>query len=332
MLLYVLDAVNAVQPDRTVIVVGHGADMVTKRMEQDAPAPMSVEFVEQRVQRGTGDAVSVGLTIFGDPDPDDNELLLVLPGDTPLLLASTITELVDTHHQTRAAATVLTAIIADPTGYGRVVRNKDGRVKGIVEERDATEEQRAVREINTGIYCFRRNVLGASLRRLTPNNSQGEYYLTDVLAVLDEAGYTVSATTVEDPAEAQGVNDRAQLASAESVLRARTCQRWLTAGVTMVAPAQTFIDTTVELSNDVTLFPGTILQGRTVVGPGCEIGPSARLVDTVVGAGAIVENCVTRGAVIGEGAHLGAYSVLEQGDRVAAGVRTGPFYTPGRTE
>jgi bifunctional UDP-N-acetylglucosamine pyrophosphorylase/glucosamine-1-phosphate N-acetyltransferase len=331
MLLYMLDALVEVHPTRTVIVVGHGAEQVTKRVQQESAAFGRIEFVEQTVQRGTGDAVAVGLSAFTDPDPDDTDLVLVLPGDQPLLSPATIARLVELHDRTGAAATVLTAVLDDPTGYGRVQRAKDGRVKRIIEHKDADDDQRAIAEINTGIYCFRRNVLGPALRRLTPDNAQGEYYLTDVLAVLGDAGYTVSALVLDDAAEANGVNDRSQLAAAEAVLRTRTNRRWLAAGVTMLDPSQTFIDASVELSRDVTLFPGTLLQGATVIGPGCEIGPDARLVDTVVGAGAIVENCVTRSAEIGDGAHLGAYSVLEPGDRVPAGVRTGPFYTPGRT-
>jgi bifunctional UDP-N-acetylglucosamine pyrophosphorylase/glucosamine-1-phosphate N-acetyltransferase len=328
MLMYVLDSLTEVHADRTIVVVGHGADRVTKRLQEDAD--LHLEFVEQTVQRGTGDAVSVGLTAFADPDPDDHDLVIVMPGDTPLLTSETIAALVAEHRSSGAAATVLTAVLDDPTGYGRVVRGKHGKVKRIVEQRDATEDERAIHEINTGIYCFRRNLLGPALRRLSPNNSQGEYYLTDVVDVFVSTGSTVSAVTVHDPAEASGVNDRAQLAAAEAVLRSRTCKRWLAAGVTMLDPAQTFIDSTVQLAADVTLFPGTLLQGNTIVGSGSEIGPSTRLVDTIVGAGCIVENSVARSATIGDGAHIGPFSALEPGDSVAAGVRTGPFYAPSK--
>ncbi len=157
----------------------------------------------------------------------------------------------------------------------------------IVEERDASFEERAVDEVNTSIYCFRRDLLGPALRRLSPDNAQGEYYLTDVIGVLASAGYPVGATAVSDPAETQGVNDRAQLADAEARLRARTNRHWLLNGVTMLDPVQTFIDVTVELGRDVTLYPGTILQGRTTIGAGCEIGPDTRLIDCSVGAGAV---------------------------------------------
>jgi bifunctional UDP-N-acetylglucosamine pyrophosphorylase/glucosamine-1-phosphate N-acetyltransferase len=255
----------------------------------------------------------------------------VLPGDTPLVRPGTITELVAFHDAAADAATVLTAKVADPTGYGRVIRAKDGRVSHIAEHADATPDEQAVDEINTSIYCFRIDLLRPALRRLSPDNAQGEFYLTDVVGVLRAAGHAVGAYPVGDPAEVVGVNDRVQLAAAESELRARTNQAWLLAGVTMVDPQRIAIDVTVDLGRDVTLFPGTMLQGATRVGAGSEIGPSARLVDTVVGTDAVVEHTVARSATIGDGARVGPYAVLEPGSNVAAGAVTGPFYT-GRTD
>jgi bifunctional UDP-N-acetylglucosamine pyrophosphorylase / glucosamine-1-phosphate N-acetyltransferase len=331
MLLYVLNALADIDCERTVVVVGHGAERVTKRMQEEAANDLRLEFVEQVVQRGTGDAVGVGLTAYADQDPDDDEMVLVLPGDTPLLRSGTLSNLVEAQRIGNAAATVLTARLADPTGYGRIVRGKDGRVRGIVEQRDATDDEVSIEEINTGIYCFRRNLLGPALRRVSPDNAQGEYYLTDVIKVLATAGHKVAAMVLDDPSEASGVNDRIQLAEAEAELRRRTNARWLAAGVTMFDPAQTFIDTTVELGRDVTLLPGTILQGRTVVGSGCELGPGTRLVDTKVGQGSTVENTVARGAEIGEACRVGPFAVLEPGDSLPSATRTGPFYAPGRS-
>jgi bifunctional UDP-N-acetylglucosamine pyrophosphorylase/glucosamine-1-phosphate N-acetyltransferase len=327
MVMHVLHALDGLDVHRTVVVVGHGAERVTKKVQEQSPASLHVTFVEQRVQRGTGDAVIVGLTAFPDDDVDDTSTVLVLPGDTPLLRAETIAGLVHAHESGGHAATVLAARMADPTGYGRVVRGKEGKVLRIVEHRDATDDERDIDEVNTSIYCFRRDLLGPALRRLHPDNSQGEYYLTDVIDVLASTGHRVGAHVLEDPAEVQGVNDRAQLADAEAELRRRTNRRWMLAGVTMLDPAQTFIDVTVDLGRDVTLYPGTILQGRTVIGDGCDIGPDARLVDSVVGPGAVVENCVAHQAEIGEGAHVGPYAVLPAGTQLGAFERTGPFYT-----
>jgi bifunctional UDP-N-acetylglucosamine pyrophosphorylase / glucosamine-1-phosphate N-acetyltransferase len=325
MVLYVIDALADCDVARAVIVVGHGADRVTKKLQEEA-GDVVLEFVEQHVQRGTGDALSVGLTAFPDDDLDDGDVI-VLPGDTPLLRPPTIAALVREHQLSGAACTLLTAVSADPMGYGRVVRGKDDRVVRVVEERDATPQERAITEWNTGIYCFRRSLLAPALRRLTPENDQGEYYLTDIIGVLHDAGYPMIAVSTDDDIEPQGVNDRRQLARAESVLRQRTNEAWQGRGVTMLDPDRTYIDTTVRLAPDVTLFPGTLLQGETVVAEGAEIGPDTRLVDCVVGAGAIVQETVGRHADIGRGAVVGPFAVLEPGARVAPGARTGPFYT-----
>jgi bifunctional UDP-N-acetylglucosamine pyrophosphorylase / glucosamine-1-phosphate N-acetyltransferase len=205
-------------------------------------------------------------------------------------------------------------------------------VQAVVEHRDADAETLAITEINTGIFCFRRDVLGPALRMLSPDNSQGEYYLTDVIGVLRSTGHRVAAVVATDPAETNGVNDRWQLALAERELRARTNRRWLLAGVTMLDPRQTFVDVTVVLGRDVTLYPGTLLQGRTVVGDGCDVGPDTRLVDCVVGPAAVVENSVCRDAEIGARAHVGPYAVLPPGTVVASDERTGAFYTGAADE
>jgi bifunctional UDP-N-acetylglucosamine pyrophosphorylase/glucosamine-1-phosphate N-acetyltransferase len=200
-------------------------------------------------------------------------------------------------------------------------------VQAIVEHKAATPGQLAVREINSGIYCFDAELFWRHLDRIRPDNPAREYYLTDVIAVLRSTGHRVAAAIATDPGETHGVNDRWQLALAERELRARTNRRWLLAGVTMLDPRQTFVDVTVQLGRDVTLYPGTLLQGRTVVGDGCDIGPDTRLVDCVVGAAAVVENSVCRDAEIGARAHVGPYAVLPPGTVVASDERTGAFYT-----
>jgi bifunctional UDP-N-acetylglucosamine pyrophosphorylase/glucosamine-1-phosphate N-acetyltransferase len=325
MLLYVLDALGDCDVGRVVVVVGHGAERVTKTVQEEAPDVL-LDFVEQHVQRGTGDAVSVGLTSFPDDDLDDGDIL-VLPGDTPLLRPGTVAQLVQHHRETDAACTLLTARIADPTGYGRVLRGKDDRVRRIVEHSDATDEEREIDEVNTSIYCFRRSLLAPALRRLSPENAQGEYYLTDIVEVLYDAGYPVVSVVAGDPVETQGVNDRVQLSVAEAELRKRTNTVWLQRGVTMLDPERTYIDATAQLSTDVTLFPGTMLQGRCVIGAGAELGPDTRLVDCVVGAAARVEQTVGRDAEIGDRAQVGPFAVLEPGSHIPSDTRTGPFYT-----
>ncbi len=325
MVRYVLDALADCSVDRVVVVVGHGAERVTKKL-QSQDSDYLLDFVEQHSQLGTGDAVSVGLTAFPDVDGADDGDVLVFPGDTPLLRPATISHLVEQHRISGAACTVLTARLSDPSGYGRVVRGRDDRVARIVEHRDATPAQREIDEINTSIYCFRRSVLAPALRRLQPVNDQGEYYLTDVVEVLHDAGYGVAAVVAEDEEETHGVNDRAQLAAAEAELRRRTNHHWLRRGVTMVDPGRTYVDTTVDLATDVTLFPGTILQGHTVIGQGAEVGPDTRLVDCMVGARSIVEATTARDAEIGADAHVGPYAHLAPGTSVPDSTTTGPFH------
>lgn len=325
MVLHVLDALAGLPLDRAVVVVGHSAERVVKTLSEQAAPELALEFVEQHVQRGTGDAVGVALTAFADDDLEDGDLIVV-PGDTPLLRPETLIALVTAHRRSDAAATLLTAMLDEPAGYGRVVRGKDERVARVVEERDATPGEREIKEVNTSIYCFRRSLLAPALRRLTPENSQGEYYLTDVVDVLYTAGYKVVSMVASDPLETAGVNDRAQLAAAEAELRDRTNERWMRHGVTMIDPERTYIDATVSLEPDVTLFPGTVLQGRTVIERGAEIGPETRLVDCVVRRGAVVEQSVGRLADIGPDARVGPFAVLSPGCQLPAGTVTGPFF------
>jgi bifunctional UDP-N-acetylglucosamine pyrophosphorylase/glucosamine-1-phosphate N-acetyltransferase len=327
MVLYVLDALPAPELDRAVVVVGHGAERVTKKLTEDS-AGLRLEFVEQHRQRGTGDALAVGLTGLPEHDDEDDRDVLVLPGDTPLLRPETVAALVAEHRHSGAACTILTARLEDPTGYGRIVRvGNDDRIARIVEQADATPDDLAIDEINTGIFCFRRSLLAPALRLVHPDNAQGEYSLTDVVEVLAEAGHKVVSVVADDPDETRGVNDRAQLAVAEAELRARTNAAWLRKGVTMVDPASTYIDTTVTLAADVTIFPGTILQGRTAIGEGVEIGPGCRLVDCTVGEHTVLDHTVGRHAEIGDDCVVGPYAVLEEGARIPSGTRTGPFYT-----
>jgi bifunctional UDP-N-acetylglucosamine pyrophosphorylase/glucosamine-1-phosphate N-acetyltransferase len=326
MLLHVVDALSTMFVDRVVVVVGHGAERVTKTLHEGAPPDVTIDFVEQRVARGTGDAVSVALTAFPDDDVDDGDIV-VLPGDAPLVTPATLQRLVDEHRAADAAATLLTARLDDPTGYGRVLRDKDGRVRRLVEEGDATEAERAVDEVGVSMYCFRRSLLAPALRRLSPENAQGEYYLTDVIAVLSQAGHRVVAVVVDDPMESVGINDRFQLAVAEAELRRRINRAWMAAGVTMVDPERTVVDAAVRLAPDVTLHPGTMLQGRTVVGVGAVLGPDVRLVDCAVGDGARLEQTVGYDAEVGPQAAVGPFAYLRPGSHVAGGATTGPFYT-----
>jgi bifunctional UDP-N-acetylglucosamine pyrophosphorylase/glucosamine-1-phosphate N-acetyltransferase len=324
MLLHVLDALELLPLDRIVVVVGHAAEHVTKTLQEQLIGDVPVELVEQLRQRGTGDAVSVALTANAfDLDLEDD--LFIVAGDVPLLRAETLAMLATEHRRADAAATLLTARVPDPTGYGRVVRDDQGRVDRIVEQADANPDELAIDEVNPSIYCFRRGLLAPALRRLSPENAQGEYYLTDVIEVLRQAGHVVLAVEADDPTDAFGVNDRAQLAEAEAELRSRINVRWMREGVGMTDPTRTYLDTTVVLAPDVQLLPGTMLSGRTVVGAGSVIGPDTQLVDTIVGEGAVVRQTVARESEIGDGATVGPYVSLRPGTRLAAGAHVGTF-------
>jgi bifunctional UDP-N-acetylglucosamine pyrophosphorylase/glucosamine-1-phosphate N-acetyltransferase len=324
MLLHVVDALCALPLERIVVVVGHGAERVTKTLQEQLATELPVEFVEQREPRGTGDALSVALGAGAFDDLDAEDDLIVVPGDTPLLRPETLAALATEHRVSEAAATLLTTRPNDVEGYGRVLRDGHGRVDRIVEQADATEEERAVDEINTSIYCFRRNLLAPALRRLSPQNAQGEYYLTDVVEVLRRAGHQVHAMEA-DPAEVLGVNDRVQLAEAEAELRTRINAHWMREGVTMVDPGRVYVDATVELEPDVRLLPGTILEGRTVIGAGSVIGPDARIVDSVVGAHTTVSNSVVYESEIGDSCTVGPFAHVRAGTRLAHDVKVGSF-------
>jgi bifunctional UDP-N-acetylglucosamine pyrophosphorylase/glucosamine-1-phosphate N-acetyltransferase len=249
----------------------------------------------------------------------------VLAGDAPLVRAETIAKLATEHRRQDAAAAILTAVVDEPFGLGRVVRDKDGRVTRVVEHADATPEEREIHEINTSIYCFRRNLLAPALRRLSPENAQGQYYLTDVIAVLRDAGHSVIALEADDPREAIMVNDRVELAEAEAELRSRINRAWMRSGITMVDPTTTYIDAMVDLEIDVRLLPGTILEGRTIVGAGSVIGPDVRLTDVVVGERVRVSSSVAADCEIGDGCEVGPYAYLRPGTRLGPGAKVGAY-------
>jgi bifunctional UDP-N-acetylglucosamine pyrophosphorylase/glucosamine-1-phosphate N-acetyltransferase len=324
MLLWVLDALAALPLDRIVVVVGHGAENVTKTVQEQLESTVPVEFVEQHVLRGTGDAVAVALTAFAD-DADADDDLLVLLADAPLIRPETLAKLATEHRLGDAAATLLTARLDDPTGYGRVIRDARGGVERIVEQRDATPDELGVDEVNPSFYCFRRTYLAPALRRLSPDNAQGQYYLTDVVGVLRQAGHLVDGIESDDVSEVLSINDRVQLASVEGAMRARINEHWMSEGVTMIDPATTYIDAAVELESEVRLLPNTRLSGATVVRTGATVGPDCELVDTIVGRGAVVRQTVAREAVIDDDATVGPFVSLRPGTHLAAGAHVGTF-------
>jgi len=308
---HVLAAVADLDPEHLVVVVGHGRERVTEHLASIAPAAVAVV---QEQQNGTGHAVRValeGLEATGVA-LEGTGPVLVVAGDTPLLTTATLQALVDTHAAAGASSTVLTAVLDDPTGYGRVLRDGDA-VTAIVEHKDADESQRAVREVNSGVYAFDVAALRDALGRLTTDNVQGEEYLTDVLGLHVASGLVVAAVTADDSNETLGVNDRVQLAEARALLRDRTNTRWMRAGVTIVDPATTWIDSDVVLEADSVVERNTGLHGRTTVARGAAVGPDTTLTDVVVGEGASVLRSQVTSADIGAGATVGPELALRPG-------------------
>jgi len=303
--------------DRTLVVVGRGADEVTPHLAGIAPDAVPVL---QAAQRGTGHAVRLALEAV----PGEGTVV-VLNGDVPLLRPETLAALVTEHENAGAAATVLTAELADPTGLGRIVRDATGGLAAIVEERDATVEQRAIREINGGVYAFDGAQLSAALGKLTTENDQGEEYLTDVIGLFVAAGQRVVAYPATDPTETLGVNDRAELAGLRAVLRDRVNRRWMRDGVTILDPATTWIDVTVTLGRDVVLEAHTQLCGATAVGDEAVVGPDTTVVDSTIGEGASVVRAHVIGSEIGPRASVGPYAYLRAGTRLARSSKVGTF-------
>jgi bifunctional UDP-N-acetylglucosamine pyrophosphorylase/glucosamine-1-phosphate N-acetyltransferase len=317
---YPVDLVREAGVAGAVVVVAPGAGAV-----RAALADTGVAFVEQPEPRGTGHAL---LHARGAVPATATELLL-LYGDVPLLSAETLGALRARHRARRAAATVLTFVPADPTGYGRVLRGRDGRVRAIVEERDATPAERRGHECNSGIYCFDPQRLWPALEavgRRGRQNAQGELYLTDVIRQLARSGRRVEAVRVPDPREVAGVNDRRQLASLEALLRARTLDGLMGAGVAVVDPVVTYVDTSVTVGRDTVLHPGVRLAGRTVIGERCVIGMGCQLTDTTLGDGVTLRPyCVLDGSRVEDEATLGPFARLRPGTLVERGADIGNF-------
>lgn len=315
---HVLDTAHALAPQRIVVVVRHERDLVVAAVHDLAP---DVVVVDQDETPGTGRAVEMALDELSGFDGD----ILVLSGDVPLLETETLAGLVRAHRAGTAAATVLSANVDDASGYGRVIRDADGDVRRIVEQKDATDDEAAVTEINAGVYVFQAPALRAHLALVATANAQGEKYLTDVVALLRDSRLTVAVSSAPDAATALGVNDRVQLAEAARVLNARTVRRWQLEGATILDPATTWIDVTATLAPDVTVLPNTHILRSTTIASGATIGPDTSLVDCEVGENAVVTRADATLAVIGAGANVGPFAYLRPGTYLGEKGKIGTF-------
>ncbi|GAA3380576.1 bifunctional UDP-N-acetylglucosamine diphosphorylase/glucosamine-1-phosphate N-acetyltransferase GlmU [Streptomyces racemochromogenes] len=318
---HVVAASRELDPTHLVVVVGHAREQVAAHL---ADVDAGVRTAVQYEQNGTGHAVRMALEELGDDRPAGT--VIVVCGDTPLLTGETLRALAATHEADGNAVTVLTAEVPDSTGYGRIVRDPaTGAVTAIVEHKDATDAQRAIREINSGVFAFDGELLADALGKVRTDNSQGEEYLTDVLGILREAGHRVGAAVGSDHRQILGINNRVQLAEARALLNARLLERAMLAGVTVVDPASVFVDVTVTFGQDAVIHPGTQLLGATHIGEGAEVGPNTRLKDTRVGAGARVDNAVADSAVIGDLASVGPFAYLRPGTNLGVKSKAGTY-------
>jgi bifunctional UDP-N-acetylglucosamine pyrophosphorylase/glucosamine-1-phosphate N-acetyltransferase len=301
MLGHSLAAAAELSPGKLIVVVGHDADRVTAHARELVP---DVVIAEQDHLGGTGHAVRVALETVGTI----RGTVVVTYADTPLLTGATLARLVEERSATGAAAAVLTAKVPDPTGYGRIIRDERGAFAAIVEQADATPDERAINEINTGMYAFDGDLLADAVKRVRTDNAQGEEYLTDAVTVLRSDGYPVATVSCPDVEEIQGVNNLAQLAHARQVLNSRLLEAMMRAGVVIADPGSTWVDVTVDLAAGAYIGPATQLEGGTRVAAGARVGPGCLLRDTVVGPGAAVIKSVCESAVIGDGARVGPFA------------------------
>ena len=312
---HVLHTLSSLALVETYVIVGHGGEQVREML------PGDVRVVEQREQLGTGhaiDQVTPSLAGFGGQ-------VLILSGDVPLLGVETLQAMIDLHVESEAVVTLLSTEFVDPTGYGRVLRDGGGRVIGIVEQKDASDAQRGIREGNLGTYVASWPHLREALAALTPNNAQGEYYLTDAIAHLVQAGHHVACHLTDDPLEGEGVNTRAQLARLQAAYQRRTAESWMVEGVTVLNPETTVIGPRVRLGRDTVVEPGAVLLGDTTVGEHCLIGAYSQLRDVTCGDGVEVIHSYLNHATVGDGTHIGPYAHLRQGATLGRKVRLGNF-------
>ena len=319
LLVHVLAALEPLGLGQTIVVASPRKDLIAETVA-GAGSDAGVEYAVQEVPRGTADAVRQALPLL----TKGIGRVLVLAGDAPLITTETVAGLIERHEEKHAVLSVVSARVPDPAGYGRVARNDAGQVERIVEERDATDDERTIDEINVGTYVFEVEALGRALEQVGTDNAQGEYYLTDTVALMLSEGAAV--TSYEAPAvEATGVNSRVHLAEVSQTLRARANTRWMSEGVTIVDPASTYIDAGVTIGQDATIHPFTFLEGASEIGAGAEVGPQARVIDSQIGEGATVTFAVVRESEVGASASVGPFASLRPGTKLGPGGRIGTF-------
>lgn len=315
MVQHVIDQVSKLQIDKIVTIIGHGAEEVKTYLGNKS------EYALQNEQLGTAHAVMQAAEQLAE----QQGITIVVCGDTPLITAETMEQLFQHHEKTNASATILTAHLDNPTGYGRIIRNREGLVEKIVEQKDATDEERKIKEINTGTYCFNNKELFAALKFVSNENAQGEYYLPDVIEILEKKGGVISAFQTNDYSETLGVNDRVALAEAEQVMKRRINEKHMRNGVTIIDPNNTYIEADVQIGSDTVIFPASILKGNTVIGNDCEIGPHSQISNCQINDQTVINQSVVEDSIIGSGVKIGPFSHIRPDSTIHDYVKIGNF-------
>ena len=317
MLNYVLDAVETLGPKKTVVVVGHGAEYV-----KQVPDSKKIIFATQTRQLGTGHAARCASSALKNFKGD----ILVLNGDYPLITSNTLKKFIRSHNRKKADVSILTAIVEDPTGYGRIKRDLNGKVVSIVEEKDASRDEKFIDEINSGTYCVKSSFLWSALGKLNTKNRQKEYYLTDIVAQASKSSFIVNGVVVSDSDEVLGVNDRSELSFVESILKWRTNERLMHSGVTIIDPETTYISPVVKIGRDTTIYPNTFIYGSTQIGRNCVIGPSSWIEDSKLGSGITIKSsCYITNADIKKNVTLGPFAHIRPEAEIMDGAKIGNF-------
>jgi bifunctional UDP-N-acetylglucosamine pyrophosphorylase/glucosamine-1-phosphate N-acetyltransferase len=321
LIAHVIDGAKKLSPEKIFVVIGHQGDEVRESCIKRFGESL-FEFVPQNEQLGTGHAVNCVRSHL----ENDDSTVLVLSGDVPMIGEDTLAQLLDTHRSYNSACTILSVVLSNPTGYGRIVRDRDSAFIGIVEQKDADEKQLQIEEVNTGIYCFDSRKLFKALSRIGNKNAQGEYYLTDVPAIMLSDGDKVAVSACSDPAEVEGVNDRNQLAVLEMKLREKVNFFHMNSGVTLIDPANTYISTDAVIGRDTVIHPNVFIEGSTNIGTGCVIRQGSRITDSVIANGVeVLDGCVVTDSSIGNSCRLGPMAHLRGGARMEEGSKIGNF-------
>ena len=315
MLQHVIDQATILKTEKTVVVIGYQGESVKETIGN------TVEYVYQREQLGTGHAVMQAQSYFENYKGN----VLLLYGDTPLISAETLKKFIQYHEDKELHTTVLTAEVEDATGYGRIIRNAQGQVEAIVEHKDATEEQLKIKEINSGMYYFNAELLNHALSKINNDNNQGEYYITDVIEILNKEGYKIGGYVVENDAEIQGINSRIQLAEAENYMRKKINDHWMDQGVTMLDPHSTYIQKGVSIGQDTLIYPGVHLEGETTIGTECTIGANSRIVSSTIADDVEIQYSTILNSTVDSQAKIGPYAYIRPNSHIGEGAKIGDF-------